>query len=196
MANDACDALPLPVSSRPTDSPGYAAIHVDGGLETENGKDDDTGIDGRDCIAHGHQQDIPHTVVLRGVVAPKGNQGSEGQAEGVEDLGGRIQPHRWLQQLLHLRRVHVHQPGSGAAQRNPTNEEDGQHDVGEEGGEVDHLARALDALHHDEEDNGPGEQQAEHNPPLEAAGLVHRGSGVQGGAVPEVRRLRGLGALL
>jgi len=90
----------------------------------------------------------------------------------------------------------VHQASSGSSQRNAADEEDGQHNVGEQRGEIDHFARALDALHHDEEDNGPGEHQAEHDPPLEATGLVHGGGCIQGGAVPEVRRLRGLGALL
>lgn len=90
----------------------------------------------------------------------------------------------------------MHQASTGTAQRDAAYEEDGEHNVGEQGGEVDHLAGTLDALHNDEEYDGPGQQQAQHNPPLEAAGLIHRWGSVQCGAIPEVRCLRRLGALL
>lgn len=58
-----------------------------------------------------------------------------------------------------------------------------------------YLPAALDALHHDEEDDCPAEQQTEDDPPFETPGLVHGGRCVQRGAVPEVGRLRGLNAL-
>lgn len=90
----------------------------------------------------------------------------------------------------------MHQSSARSSQRDAANEEDGQHNVGKERGEVDNLAGALDALHYDEEDNGPGQHQAEHDPPLEATRLIHGRCRIQGGAVPEVRRLRGFGALL
>lgn len=83
-----------------------------------------------------------------------------------------------------------------AGQRKSSDEEDGEHDVGEHRREVDHLARRLDALHGNEEDDDPGQQQAQHDPPLEATGLLHGHRGVQGGAVPEVGGLRRDDALL
>lgn len=188
--------IPIDTKWKEAHSPIHTTIHIDGGLEAENSKDDHTGVDGRNGVADGHQEHVPHTVVLGGVVAAEGNQGAKGQAEGVEHLGGCVQPDGRLQQLLHLGRVHVHQAGTRSPECYAPYEEDGQHNVGEQGGEVDHLAGALDALHHDEEDNGPGEEQAEDNPPLQAAGLVHRGCRIQGGSIPEVLCLRWLGAFL
>ena len=52
------------------------------------------------------------------------------------------------------------------------NKQDDKHQVWEEGGEVDHLARGLDALDEAQADDEPGGQQAEAQVPLEAAEVV------------------------
>ena len=52
------------------------------------------------------------------------------------------------------------------------NEQDDEHQVGEEGGEVDHLAGRLDAPDEAEADHQPGGQQAQAEVPLEAAQVV------------------------
>ena len=44
-------------------------------------------------------------------------------------------------------------------QRDAADHEHSEHDVGEGGGEVGDLARALDALAHEENDENPGQQQ-------------------------------------
>lgn len=61
---------------------------------------------------------------------------------------------------------------TSSGQSDAADEEDGEHDVGEERREVDDLAGALDPLHYDEEDDCPGEQEAQHDPPFEAARVI------------------------
>lgn len=46
------------------------------------------------------QNPCPHS--LDGVVAGEGDEAPEGQREGVEDLGPRIQPSQWVGQLRDL----------------------------------------------------------------------------------------------
>lgn len=46
------------------------------------------------------QNPCPHS--LDGVVAGEGDEAPEGQREGVEDLGPRIQPSHWVGQLRDL----------------------------------------------------------------------------------------------
>lgn len=59
-------------------SPGHTAIHVDGGLEAEYSEDDDTRVDGSDCIADRHQEHVSDAVVLGRIVAAEGNQRAKG----------------------------------------------------------------------------------------------------------------------
>lgn len=54
-----------------------------------------------------------------------------------------------------------------------------------------YLARALDPLHHDEEDYDPRKEEAQHDPPSRSARVLNGDSCVESGAVPEVRRSRG-----
>ena len=60
----------------------------------------------------------------------------------------------------------------GALQSDPSEEEDSEDDVGEEGGEVDDLARAGDALHQDEIDEDPGGDETENVPVLQSSNIV------------------------
>ena len=60
----------------------------------------------------------------------------------------------------------------GALESDPSEEEDGENHVGEEGGEVDDLAGAGDALHEDEIDEDPGRDQAEDAPVLQTSDIV------------------------
>ena len=64
------------------------------------------------------------------------------------------------------------QASSGSLQGDPSEEEDGEDHVGEEGGEVDDLAGAGDALHEDEIDEDPGGDQAENIPVLQSSNIV------------------------
>ena len=59
---------------------------------------------------------------------------------------------------------HVGQPSGGALQSDASEEEDGEDEVGEDGGEVDNFPRGRDAFHHDQEDNDPGRGQTENVP--------------------------------
>ena len=60
----------------------------------------------------------------------------------------------------------------GALESDPSEEEDSEDDVGEEGGEVDDLARAGDALHQDEIDEDPGGDETENVPVLQSSNIV------------------------
>ena len=64
------------------------------------------------------------------------------------------------------------QPGRGSLESDSSEEEDGEDHVGEEGGEVDDLAGAGDALHEDEIDEDPGGDQAEDAPVLQTSDIV------------------------
>ena len=60
----------------------------------------------------------------------------------------------------------------GALESDPSEEEDGEDQVREEGGEVDDLAGAGDALHEDEIDEDPGGDQTENIPVLQSSNIV------------------------
>ena len=64
------------------------------------------------------------------------------------------------------------QPGRSSLESDSSEEEDGEDHVGEEGGEVDDLAGAGDALHEDEIDEDPGGYQTENVPVLQSANIV------------------------
>ena len=66
----------------------------------------------------------------------------------------------------------MNETSRSSLESDPSEEEDGEDHVGEEGGEVDDLARAGDALHEDEIDEDPGGYQAENIPVLESSNIV------------------------
>ena len=84
----------------------------------------------------------------------------------------------------YFRIEHVCQSRSRSRQGEASDQEDGEHDVGEERGEVDDVARGLDALHGDQEHDDPSGQQAEHHPPPDAVESVDVRGDVQRLAVP------------
>ena len=63
----------------------------------------------------------------------------------------------------------------GSGKRQSTDQEDGQDEIGEEGGEVDDLAEALHAFQQSEEDDGPGQSEAEHELGAEASNVLDAG---------------------
>lgn len=71
-------------------------------FEAENAEDDHRRIDGSQGVADWHQEHVPDAVVVRGVVRAESDERAEGQAEGVEDLGGRVQPDRRVEELVQL----------------------------------------------------------------------------------------------
>ena len=60
------------------------------------------------------------------------------------------------------------QTSGGPLQCDPSEEEDGEDEVGEDSREVDHFPRGGDTFHHDQEDNDPGRGQAENVPVLQS----------------------------
>ena len=113
-------------------------------FEAQDGEYDGTGVDGGEAIADGDDYNVLDAVLLRIVVRAEADDGAKGQAEGVEHLVGRIQPNCRLHQHLHLGCEHVNEPLCGPLEGDPPEEEDGQHEVGEQGREVDNLAGASD----------------------------------------------------
>ena len=71
-------------------------------LEAEDGENDGAGVDGGEGVGRRDHEDVPDAVLLGVVVGPERDDGPEGEAEGVKDLVGRVQPHCWLQQHVHL----------------------------------------------------------------------------------------------
>ena len=103
------------------------------------------------------------------VVRPQGRQGPHADTVGKEDLGGAVDPGGSLQQLLPLGSDVVLQAGHGALQCEGPAEEDGHHEVREEGGEPDDLPRAVETLGDDPVDTEPGQHQTPSQLPLNAA---------------------------
>ena len=114
-------------------------------LESQDGKDDSTGIDGSEAIADRDDDDILDTVLLRVVVGTKADDGAKGKTKGVEDLIGSIQPDGGLEEHFHLWSEHMNKSLSRALESDATEEEDGEDKVREESSEVDNLARAGNA---------------------------------------------------
>ena len=56
-------------------------------LEAKDGEDDGASVDGSEGVAGGDDEDILDAVLGRVVVAAKADDGAEGEAKGVKDLG-------------------------------------------------------------------------------------------------------------
>ena len=57
-------------------------------LEAKDRKDDGASVDGSEGVAGGDDEDVLDAVLGRVVVAAKADDGAEGEAKGVKDLGG------------------------------------------------------------------------------------------------------------
>lgn len=79
-----------------------AALVVEGGLEAVDGEGHDAGKDGGRAVDEGHDDGMFLAVGGGLVVAGEGDQAAEAQAEGEEDLCGRIDPGLGVGQLLQL----------------------------------------------------------------------------------------------
>ena len=95
-------------------------------------------------------------VMMELVVGPEGWEGSHADTVGKEDLSGSVYPSGSLQQLLPLGSDVVFQASHGPLQCEGSTEQDGHHEVGEEGGEPDDLPRAVETLSNDPVDTEPG----------------------------------------
>jgi len=84
-----------------------AVFEHERGLEAEHGEDDGRGEEGGEPVAHGDHNGVALAVVVHVVVRREGDQAAETQPERVEDLGGGVQPHSWIQQPVQLGRQRV-----------------------------------------------------------------------------------------
>lgn len=62
------------------------------GLEPQDREDDHGGQNGSEPVDDGHDDGILLAVVLFRIIAGEADHASKAQTEGVEDLGGRVQP--------------------------------------------------------------------------------------------------------
>ena len=130
------------------------------GHVTDDAKDDKSGKEACDAVAHSHKQRISEDIVVELVVAGEGDHAAPGDAEGEEDLDAGISPHIDLEQFLPLwsevESDPIHVSGKGGC----TDEKNDEDAIGEEGGEVDQLAKGLDSLPEGAVDNGPCKKEA------------------------------------
>ena len=71
-------------------------------LESEDGEDDGARVDGSKGVAPSDEEHVLDAVLVRRVVAAEADDGAEREAVGVEDLVGRVQPHRRVDQFVQL----------------------------------------------------------------------------------------------
>ena len=130
------------------------------GHVTNDAKDDKSGKEACDAIAHSHEQGIPEDIVVELIVAGEGDHAAPGDAEGEEDLDAGVRPHVDLEQFLPLwsevESDSVHVSGQGGC----TDQENDEDAVREEGGEVDQLSKGLDPLPQGTVDDGPCQKEA------------------------------------
>ena len=84
-----------------------------------------------------------------------------------------INPHSGVAQLAEIRSEIEVDPVASPVQGHPAEEEDGEEEVGEEGGEVDHLAGPLDTLPDAEVAENPGDAEGDHQVNPKASRLVN-----------------------
>ena len=130
------------------------------GHVTNDAKDDKSRKEACDAIAHSHEQGISEDIVVELIVAGEGDHAAPGDAEGEEDLDAGVRPHVDLEQFLPLwsevESDSVHVSGQGGC----TDQKNDEDAVGEEGGEVDQLAKGLDPLPQGTVDDGPCQKEA------------------------------------
>ena len=88
-------------------------------------------------------------------------------------MSSGINPDSGLHQLGEVRSEIEVDAVASSVQGDASEEEDGQEEVGEEGGEVDHLAGPLDTLPDAEVAENPGDAEGDHQVNPKASGLVN-----------------------
>ena len=106
------------------------------------------------------------------VVGAQSWQGSHSNTVGKEDLSGSINPCLALLQLAPVWSDIVDETVGSSLQGESSAQEDGHHKVGEESGEPDDLAGAVETLGNDAVDTEPGQGQAPHQLQVDAAQSV------------------------
>merc|ERR1719336_1029088 len=142
-------------------------VHTElSGHEAQHGEDGEARGEGCEAVADADDEGVPDDVVVEPVVAGESDEAAPGHGEREEDLdSGRLPD------------FDVRQPGEvwseveadaerGSLQGDGPDEEDDEHHVGEGGRHVDHLPAGLDPFDQAEEDDDPGQHQAEGQLPV------------------------------
>jgi hypothetical protein len=90
--------------------------------------------------------DIPVAIVVKFIVTGHSNESTRASTEGIEYLSGGVTPYPGVAQPGEVGLYVVQDTASSSWQGHSTDEKDRQHDVRENGSEVDDLAKGLDAL--------------------------------------------------
>lgn len=107
------------------------------------------------------------------VVRAERDDGAEPEAVREENLGCSVNPDPRVAQLGEVGHQIEVDTVRGALESHAAEEEDEEKEVGEEGGEVDHLAGPLDPLPDAEVAEDPGDAESDHQVNPEAPGLIN-----------------------
>ena len=108
--------------------------------ESKDGEDGEAGGEGGHAVADADYHGVPQDVVVELVVRGESDEAPAGDGEREEDLGGSVVPNAHVTQLGPVgHQVEVDAQGCPWKSDRP-DEEDEEDDVGEGGGEVDHLS--------------------------------------------------------
>lgn len=75
------------------------------------------------------------------IIGGHGDKSSQAGRQREENLCSGVGPHLSISQLTEIRLEIKDKTFGSSGKRDSPHEEDGEHEVGEEGGEVDHLAQ-------------------------------------------------------
>ena len=59
-------------------------------LESENGEDDNTGVNGCRCVAYGENESVFNTIVSWWIVAAECDEWAKSDVKRIKDLSGRV----------------------------------------------------------------------------------------------------------
>ena len=143
------------------------------GHEAEEGEDDEPREDGGAGVDAADDQGVLVHVVVILVVRAERDDGAESEAVWEENLGCGVNPDPGVAQLGEVGHKIEVDTVRGALESHAAEEEDEEKEVGEEGGEVDHLAGPLDPLPDAEVTEDPGDAKSDHQVNPEASGLIN-----------------------
>ena len=104
------------------------------------------------------------------VVAAQRDQCTQAESVREEHLRARVDPHLRLEQFREVWLEIELQAETGAGQRHAADEQNEQHGVGEQGGEVDDLARPADTLEDGQIAQNPRDRQRQRQFPTKTVG--------------------------
>ena len=156
------------------------------GHESQEGEDDGACVHGGTGVDGADHEGVPVDVVVVLVVRSKSYHGTKTQTIGEKDLGGGIDPDPGVSELVKVGIEEVGEAIGGTIESDASEEEDGEEDVGEDGSEVDHLARPADALPDAEVAENPGDAEGDDQLDPQTARFINSRRLLQSLVLPEL----------